>query len=1104
MHRLTRWLAVLVLAVSIPAAGCATAKQSLADTTEVERLRLRITKVRNAISETRQTIAQSRGATYLPELYVRLAELLSEEARYHYQLAYEREQRASRVMHVPQVRLLKEEAIEIYETGLSRFPDSELAPRMLFNVGHEHRELGNFEEMIASLERLTESYAESPLRADALLVLGDYYFDQQDLEKAKGYYEQIVRGPVAPATGLGHYKLAWVWVNLAECDKALRHFEDAIDRSNEWEDIRIAIARSRAGEDTEDSELSQVDTSDLPQSAEAVQQDIDVRRESLVDLAYCYAREKKTDEAVEYFGDRAYNRDTYVAALSKLLSRYRNLDNHDGVILVGRELLSLGPADQDRIDDARALFAAIDKKARYEQVDEDVAAIASALTRYYSRAEVDPKGRGELTKEFELYLRDMLTSAQEEIKGKSGDTAERRALRVARGYQVYVDTFPAADARADMLLNMADVLTQAGDPLEAGLKALEASELLEKDRRREALYDAIVHFQESLDVVGGRRQFERVTARASLRRAAAQLLAFDLDADKERRVKYAVAQSYYDEGSYAAAIDRLSALAYEYPGTSEADAAIQLVLDSYNTINDYDGLIYASRRFLADDSPASDAQRKRTATVLAAAEQRKLDEVSLSAAGEDGGDLTELIKFAERHKGRELGERALLNAFVAARAVGNTGQMYELADELKKNYAKSEQLPGVFSTLAQTATARFEYDRAVEFLRSAATANPDQRVGLLIAAGELLEQLGESKEAVELYHDAVKSSEGPARTESLRNLAALLERMGEEKALRKAVKPYLDDADPETLVRYGIVAVAAGDVEEGEMELGRALSNETGDSIETIARANYGNAEVLLATLKMYPTPDSVDLIEELIAIIEVTQQSYLKAARSGHPEYAAASLARLAFALEFSAEKLAGVRVPADLPPDAQGAVKEALAQRIELLKKTAGEAVDGCAAQLWNLQILTPVVKGCVQGKALKEVLPPVDSYASRKQKADASKKSELIESLSKNPEDIDGLVELGEYFLQQGDPHAARLVFARAAGIAGEARVFNLLGIASYQIGDVNGAFGSFVQAAEGGLEAGRQNLAKLLTAEGLTKEAAEVGKKFKEGKAGGKLL
>ena len=139
-------------------------------------------------------------------------------------MAYEREQRSTKVLHVPQVRLLKEDAINTYEIVLSRFPDSPLVPRVLFNIGHEHRELGNFDEMRKVLNRLVDNYPDSPLRADALIVLGEYHFDRNELRDAQRYYEEIAKGELTPVTGLGHYKLAWVWVNEGECKPALTNF----------------------------------------------------------------------------------------------------------------------------------------------------------------------------------------------------------------------------------------------------------------------------------------------------------------------------------------------------------------------------------------------------------------------------------------------------------------------------------------------------------------------------------------------------------------------------------------------------------------------------------------------------------------------------------------------------------------------------------------------------------------------------------------------------------------------------------------------------------------------------------------------------------------
>ncbi|MEZ4459905.1 MAG: tetratricopeptide repeat protein [bacterium] len=713
---------------------------------------------------------------------MRLAELLSEEARYHYQLAYEREQRSTRVLHVPQVRLLKDEAISTYELVESRFPQSPLIPQVLFNIGHEHRELGNFDEMRAAYTKLVDNFPDTPLRANALLVLGDYYFDRNELTEAQKYYEEIVKAPLQPVTGLGHYKLAWVWVNNGECGPALTNFEAAIEKSNAWE-ARMKALREQAAE-----------TPLLVQQATAAgegaaSQEIDVRREALVDLAYCYSRLRKPSDSIAFYQKMAYNRATYVAALSKLANRYRTMDQFTGAMLTTRELLRLGPASIDRLDDARTLYTSIKRLKDYREVGQDGELIASALVRYYNRLNVKPDERKRMIDEFEVYLRDLATTSQE----RAGQNRKKSAdpTQLARIYEAYLSTFPEAKERANMLLNDADVLASAGRDLEAGLAALEASDLIEDDNeRRDALYDAVVHFQTSLEKASNQGRYERVTARASLRRAGATLLAYQLADDKERRVKFAIAQAVYDEGQYVEAIDKLTAVAYEFPQSKEADAAIRLALDSYNTINDYDGLMYASRRFMDGSSPASPELKGDIKRILAATEQRKLDELSLKAAGDEGGDIGVLIAFAEKNQGSDLGERALINAFVASRAVGDSENMYKLADSLAKNYPKSDQLPGIFTSLAQTAVARFDYDLAVQFLKQAADVNPSQKVQLLVAAGELNEQLGNVKKAESLFDDAIKGSSGQGQIEAVAKLAALTERVSSGKETLKALKGF--------------------------------------------------------------------------------------------------------------------------------------------------------------------------------------------------------------------------------------------------------------------------------------------------------------------------
>ncbi|MFU8802639.1 MAG: tetratricopeptide repeat protein [Bradymonadaceae bacterium] len=1087
----------VALALSLTISACATPNYEVRDTQEVEMLRLRITKVRNAIYETRHTISRSRGAPYLPELYMRLAELLSEEARYHYQLAFERERRSTRDLYVPEVRLLKEEAVEIYTMILRRFPDSPLGPRILFNLGHEHRELGNFDDMRIAMQRLVEEYPNSPIRFQALLVLGDYEFDKNELKEAEHYYQQITSASLNAASGLGHYKMAWVWVNRGNCKRALRDFESAMDKAQGWFDEIEDRQRRR-----EEQGIAAEDQ--LP----GVDSDIDVRKSALVDLAYCYSQERKEADAVEYFYKRAYDRSTYVDSLSRLSSRYRMMERFRGARDVSRELLRYGPADVDRLDDARTLFTALNQVKHYDDVGDDIELITSALTRYYTQVALGHDEHDRLRDEFELYVRDLATRAQTELKDISdADKKVRTANQLARAYRVYVDTFPKAEELSSMLLNMAEVLVIAGREHEGGLRALQAADHLDQEsgERQNALYDAVVNFQASLRQETNRRQIDRVTARASLRRAGAELLRFNIDNDRKRRVKFAIAESYYDAGQYTEAIDKLSMVAYEFPGTMESEASIRLVLDAYNLRGDYDGLIYASRRLLESDSPATPTLRTDIQTILAAAEQRKLDVLSLQAAGEDGGELSPLEDFAEIHKGTELGERALLNAFVAARATGDTSKMYSLADEIARTYPQSKQLSGIYSSLAQTAAARFEFDRAIEFLQRAADYNPDRRTQLLTAAGELLEELGDETKAEQVYRQAIDSAKvSGARAPALGQLAALLERKSTPQQLAQQLGTHASDNHPEAIARLGLAQLALGDPDTAGDNFQQVLADAGTASGEATARAYYGLAEVMLATLRTFPALDDMDLLQDYLMLVEVTQQSYLNAARQASTQYTTVSLSRLAFALRFGANQLRSVRLPGDLDAGQRSQIEAALQQRIEGLEATANEALDACAQRMWSNYLFDPVVRKCIDGAAWEGTMAQFTPLQARQASSLPAGLEELRERLGRNPDDVEGLRELGTKFLESGDAHVARLVFARAVMAGGGATEQNLLGVASYRIGDTVGAFEAFARAAEGGLEAGRQNLAKILRQEGLTSQANEVFERFPEGREGGRQI
>jgi tetratricopeptide (TPR) repeat protein len=851
-------------------------------------------------------------------------------------VAYEREGgKDGGQLHVPQVRELKVQAIDIYENILKNYPDTHLADRILFNISHEHRELGDFDKMLAALQRLVDNYPQSPYRSEALLVLGDYYFDKVELETASRYYEGIIRARDPLLLGLAQYKEAWVKVNFGDCQSALTHFESAITAAR---NVKAKEAKQQALIEREPRIDPPFEIPDAdPRFAFAGHKSIDVEREALVDLTYCYAQERPPEKAVEYLEAHASTREAYVAALHKMALRFATLEQPKGAADVTRELLRLGSDDDERLDDARLLHSVVTRMNDYSQVGEDVDLILKAMRRRLLRPDLDEAGQKQLVREFEMISRDLATRSQkvladnvaetsapaaEPVAPKTGKPEKNRSLaskgkewnqipatpqESARAYEAYLRAIPDSPYRLEMVTNLADVLLDAGDFLEAGNRYREAAAILAKkgadgqsaavkedeaklqapddppdekksssdpdadqstdkptkavadkkadegeapelsklskneraQRRADALYDAVVAYQKSLGSKQSDSHEVRATARAGLRQAGAQYLAEgNPDKARELRIKFAIAETYYNEGKYMQAVDLLTAVALEFPSTQQGDAAVQLVLDSYNTLNDISGLIAAGQLF-ANAPQLSEAVKASVQPILAAAEQRRLDDLSLAAAGDQAGGMESLMAFADVYKGTDLGEKALLNTFVAARAAGDTQKIYTVGDQILKDFPESKECAGVAATLGQTAAARYEFDRALKYLEMAAQMSPEQAPSLYIKAGEIQEQLADKQGALKSYREALRlAPEGSRRSTAAVHTADLLENYGTPSAVIKVLEPYKGDRDPEIASRLGLAYLRNGQTAEAEDQFRLVVEGAAGSTPAAAARAN--------------------------------------------------------------------------------------------------------------------------------------------------------------------------------------------------------------------------------------------------------------------------
>ena len=114
----------------------------------VEKLTQDNRKAEMAIRNTKTLIDRSRNRPYLPELYLRLAELYIERSRITYFLRSSESDGPQNSLTQYESRLFKNEAIEIYQRILDTFPDYDSRDKVHFFMAHEYRETGQLDNMV--------------------------------------------------------------------------------------------------------------------------------------------------------------------------------------------------------------------------------------------------------------------------------------------------------------------------------------------------------------------------------------------------------------------------------------------------------------------------------------------------------------------------------------------------------------------------------------------------------------------------------------------------------------------------------------------------------------------------------------------------------------------------------------------------------------------------------------------------------------------------------------------------------------------------------------------------------------------------------------------
>ena len=989
-------------------------------------LKTDIQKTDRALALTELQIARSRAATYAPELQFRLADLYVEKSRYTYLLQQQELGSAPGSQVAPEVRLLKQKALQIYDRILRDTPDWSGCDRVRFYLAHEYRELGDFDKMLETEEELVKKHPQSPLAGEALLIVGDHWFSAKDLTRAEDAYQRVLAGPLSPARDLAAFKMGWVRFNQSRHADAVKYFETA--------------AAS-------------------PLLDGASREVLSVKREALFDLVFSFTEARPWKGSVEYFEKLSQSHAVYLGVLEKLANRYFVKQEPEAAVLAYRKLLALSRDSSRDPETAARLHDAL--KAGGEKTParaEDVAGMVRTAARVRTDERLDARARKASLEELEVDSRDLATGMLVAARKKPGD--QQALSAAADAHASWLSLYRDNPQRPAMQKNLAEALFAAGRWPEAGraYEVVAADAGKDQASAEDALYNALAAHAHAAHEPAELTAFQHADSLRAMSLLGSAYVSRYPHSARVAQVKFNVARAAYDEADWKRAAELFSAYVAEHPQTPDTAAAANLSLDSLHSSGDYDRLEKIGKQMAANNKlPA--ALRKEVADTVARARGEQLSVVALESSARSGDAARGLIELYEKQPKSELAERALHAAFTTYREKGDLQKLNEVGARFLASYPTSPLAVDVLSTQARLSLDRADFDSAAAAYEALGDRFPGEATGLdaVQTAAGLRTLLGDSRHAVLDYEKLP-----PERRTGIFGLRLAEARLqagdaiGAESAAAQLL--HADPANGDAALIQGRALIADKQPAEAVKVLSAALKSgrRARASNDLVAHLWDQLGEAQLQTLRTLPA----DPLDPQVAVLKSIQEASEAVAQLRAAELAVHGVYRLAQGFEYLAVTLAATPPPLKLSESDQQKFVAAVAGQAAGLRRQAQAAYDGCAKKARELALFAPFVAGCEESRKLSEApitqsfTPPVATLQIVQARAELDKKPTAA-----------ALERLGLTQLAASDVRRARLSFLRALELdEARASAQAALGVALARMGDPLAARDSYRRALE----------------------------------------
>ena len=1036
-----------------------------------------------AIINTKTLIGRSKNRPYLPELYLRLAELYIEKSRLAFFLRKSQQGEGSeRALDQYESNMLKKQAIEVYQRILDNFSDFEYTDKVRFFMAHEYYELGQVDQMLLQYQTLIAEHPDSQYTPEAHLLLGDYYFNQkQDLEKSTVQYEAVLRYPQSGAVAAARYKLAWCKINQVDYAGALKLFEDSVNSPQAAREMDI-------------------DT----------YQRVDVRLESLVDMAYCYPevyKDATAEQALDYFKRFAWSRPVYMTVLEKLAYRFYVKKKWSQAAPLYRELAMLRQDPEKMLEYAKHIFESVQALGTYKHAEKDVNIIVRALERQIFSPHTAQAEKDKLINDYEIFARDIITH----LHAKAHKTNSKQDYTIAAdAYRQYLDFFKNSPAVAQMNANYAEALFSAGRYLEAGkqYEKVAPAATVDNVQRQEMLYSAVISYYRALKEKEKLNFYQAAYAREGLRSVGKIYAGEYPNSRNTADVMFNVAWVSYDAGDYQTAVADLSDFVSRYPRHQAATAAIHLVMDAYHLMENYEGMISYGKAVLSGRTIDDPKLRQEIAQIVSGAESRVVSSMTMAAMDDWENTREELIQVADNSSKTEMGEQALNALILSSKDQKDLVTLFEAGTKMVNTYPGSASLENTLGILINTSISIGQLRLLADYLEMFSQRYPrhENSSEFMLQAAQLREGLGQYAAANKDYRRYLgRVKVNPKKMDEIvfTMLANTLE-IGNANAALDLLQSYQAGLSDQGQVRarahmavLNLKADRRSQAEKyGRMAL-KAYQPRMGESDpvlrDLVAEITYLTVQGSSGRYFKLHLKNTIDnkVVEEKAKQLQSLEAGYQKVLKYKSPAWALKACFRASEINREFADFLLKAPMPDGLSAAQREQYRNIINQKAQAYADKAAQYVKTCVELARKWEICDPELSGyfypAERPQGHENILASISGTQHGTEIGQQGLREPIIagiyRNLLKKPDDGQLQLELAKAYLKQGDYRQTALIVKNAMSkiSAGQrslkAQMLNLLGMCHLYCGHDALAKEAFKRAleADAGLAAARINLA-----------------------------